>query len=385
MPSKDNIKVLITGDYCPHLRTESLCKEGKPESIYNEFYSELSDKDLSIVNLECPLTTSEKKLRKIGPHLKADPVVVKAFQYIGVDLVTMANNHIMDYNLSGLISTKNALSNAEIKTVGAGFTLNQASQPFTVEIKNRDVTVLNFAEKEFSIASEKHGGANPYNLVHMYDSIEKVKEKSDILILIIHGGNEHYHLPNPRMVKDFRFLAKLGVDAIVSHHTHCISGYEIYNDVPIFYGLGNFIFDCDKSINENFHTGYFIKLIFDSDGKCSFTIHPYKQFNGGVGLSSLNKLERESFDQTLNTLSTTILNDSLLSAKWNAFCNEQSNYYLESLHGYGVLPKILSRIGVLQLSPYYKMQLLRHLNYAQCESHRDAVIDILKDKAGIKK
>ena len=378
----DLVKIIVTGDYCPHLRVEELALEGKHEQIYNEYYTVLTDKDLSIVNLECPLTDAEEGIEKIGPHLKADPYVIEALKYINVDMVSLANNHIMDFNLTGLIDTKNACERAGIKTVGAGFTIDQASKPALIKTKNRTIGIINYTENEFSIATKNKGGANPYNIIKIYEGIENLQDKCDIILLIIHGGNEFYSLPNPRFVKELRFFGTLGVSAIICHHTHCYSGYEVYNEVPIFYGLGNFIFDWEDMNDDNFRIGYFVKLQFDKYNKCSFTIHPYKQFKERPGLRSLSNIERKKFDQNIKALSRIITNDKLLNDKWEKFCKEKSRYYLESIKGYGRIRKALSRLGLNSGKQREHKHYLRLLDYIDCESHRDILTNILRKETG---
>ena len=76
--------------------------------------------------------------------------------------------------------------------------------------------------------------------------IQIAKEDNDLVIVIVHGGREHYQLPTPKQRERFRFYADAGADFVVGHHTHCYSGYEIYKGKPIFYSLGNFIFDYKK-------------------------------------------------------------------------------------------------------------------------------------------
>ena len=131
-------------------------------------------------------------------------------------------------------------------TVGAGDNLQQASKPLYIKIKNKTIAILNFAEQEFSVAGKNTAGANPLNIIDNYHSIQDAKQQADILLVIVHGGHEGYPLPSPRMVQTYRFFAEIGASVVVGHHTHCASGFEVYHGVPIFYSLGNFIFDYNS-------------------------------------------------------------------------------------------------------------------------------------------
>jgi poly-gamma-glutamate capsule biosynthesis protein CapA/YwtB (metallophosphatase superfamily) len=75
------------------------------------------------------------------------------------------------------------------------------------------------------------------DIIDNANQIKEAKATHDKVIVIVHGGHEYYNLPSPRMQKQYRFYADQGADFVVGHHTHCISGYEVYNGVPIYYSL----------------------------------------------------------------------------------------------------------------------------------------------------
>lgn len=80
-------------------------------------------------------------------------------------------------------------------------------------------------------------GANPLNPIQQYYKTKEARHNADYVLVIVHGGHEHYQLPSPRMVEIYQFFIDAGADAVVNHHQHCFSGYEVFNDRPIFYGL----------------------------------------------------------------------------------------------------------------------------------------------------
>ena len=100
-----NISILITGDFCPHKRIEKEFLKGNYESIYNGFQKVANGCDLVITNLECPLTLSNNPIKKTGPNLKANPECIEGIKFGGFNVVTLANNHIMDYGKQGLSET----------------------------------------------------------------------------------------------------------------------------------------------------------------------------------------------------------------------------------------------------------------------------------------
>src|SRR5690606_32783093 len=119
-------QVLITGDFAPARRLERLILSGAGRDIYGNFYPHLKDNDLTITNLECPLTNSGNKIPKVGPNLKAHPQCVSALIDGNFNLVTLANNHILDFGMGGLRSTIEVCQANNINFVGAGSDLNQA-------------------------------------------------------------------------------------------------------------------------------------------------------------------------------------------------------------------------------------------------------------------
>src|SRR5690606_39051508 len=125
-------------------------------------------------------------------------------------------------------------------------------------------------------ATETTAGANGMDLIDDVKAIREAKTKSNFLFVIVHGGNEHYNYPSPRMVKQYRFYAENGADAVIGHHTHCVSGYERHNNVPIFYSLGNFLF-TKANRQDGWYSGIVLKLIISEDQNINFEIIPVSQ------------------------------------------------------------------------------------------------------------
>ena len=182
----------------------------------------------------------------------------------------------------------------------------------------------------------------------------------------MHGGHEHYQLPSPRMQETYRFFVDAGADVVVNHHQHCYSGYEIYNGTPIFYGLGNFCFDDNKSNATKWNYGYMIKIEFKDEVR--FEIIPYEQSSGNLSISTFND---ESFKSKINKINNLISNPGELR-------REVNNYYTESQNGIkiGLFPisNLIIRILFYKkiISPKFPRKwLLRLEDYVMCESHRD--------------
>jgi poly-gamma-glutamate capsule biosynthesis protein CapA/YwtB (metallophosphatase superfamily) len=371
------LKILFTGDFCPQLRIHDLIEQERYALIFNDFKKELDSNDLNIVDLECPLTERSETIHKTGPHLKASPQAVKALQYAGVNVVAMANNHIKDYGSEGLLETIKYCEAAGIKTVGAGQSAETARKPLYVEAKGIKVAILNITENEWSNTHGTEVGANPLDLVKNFNDLREAKEHSDFVIVVYHGGNEFYELPSPRLKETLRFFVDAGASAVIAHHTHIISGYEIYQQAPIFYSLGNFCFDWPDKRNSFWNLGFAVRLRLAKSQKINFDILPFKQNDEVAGVHTLSLKEGVSFDQNLNKLNAIIANDKVLEEKFHDYCEEKKiiyqiymepyrNNFLASLYKRGLIPSLFS---------IQKKRL--HLNIVRCESHRDVLMRML--------
>ena len=374
--NSEPIKILFAGDFCPVNRTESLALAKNYNLIFNDIIDVFVGNDINAVNLECPLTLSKSKRLKTGPHQKAHPETIEILKYAGVKLVAMANNHIMDYGSEGVEDTLRLLEMNRIKTVGIGKCFEDAAMEYSLMISDKKIAILNYAENEFLTTPDGQYCCNPLDKIKIFYDIESAKSKHDFTIVVIHGGNEYYGLPSPRIKKLCRFIVDLGADAIVNHHTHIFSGYEIYNSKPIFYGLGNFVYDWPGKRNSTWNEGYIVKLEL-GEAIC-FKIIPYTQNNEKPGVFKLNPREKELFQQKMIKLNTVIDDDERLEDEFRKYCDSVYDIYssfiepsfgkkIASLRRRGMFPNIMSR----------KKRLL-FLNIARCESHRDVLIRILK-------
>ena len=374
----NKIKIIVAGDVCPNKRVEQAFLKKEFENVFNGVEKIAEDCDLSITNLECPLTLSNIPIVKTGPNLKAHPDCIYGIKFGGFNVVTLANNHIMDYGEQGLYDTINVCKKNDIHYVGVGKNIDEASKPLYLIAKGRKIAIINFCENEWSIAGKNKAGANPLNPVKNYYQIKEAKENTDFVLVIVHGGNEQYEYPSPRMVETYRFFADLGVTAIIGHHPHCASGYEIYNNVPIFYSLGNFIFDWENR-EDAWHEGYCVKINIDKDSVTNFSLIPYNQCKTKAELKILENTEKEKFIDKIGKISKVITESELLKEKWVEFCELRKIGYLSSLLSLGKFRKQLLKNKKLSKLVLKRKRLMPLLNLIRCEAHRDCILDILEE------
>ena len=249
-------------------------------------------------------------------------------------------------------------------------TLSSASSVLYKQIGNQLLAIINCCEHEFSIATETSPGSNPLNPIKQYYAIKDARGKADHVLVIVHGGHEMFQLPSSRMVETYRFFVDAGADAVVNHHQHCYSGYEIYHGKLIFYGLGNFCFDHPTQRSGMWTEGYMVRIDF-SDEKPLFNIYPYQQC---ANSATVKMFELDTFDEQLQALNSIIANSKLLEEKIHA-------YYASSISQYiNIFEPLYNRFYMAAKSrgwlPSFvgKNRKLAAANYVACEAHRDKLL-----------
>lgn len=373
------MKILVTGDFCPLHRLKPLIENLQTEQVFGQMLHHLKSADLSITNLECPLTEEGQPISKTGPALKAPLASADFLRKAGFDLVTLANNHIMDFGAKGLKDTLLTLEMAQINYLGAGKNMTDASGPFGIEKDGIKVAILNFAENEWSTTNGIQPGANPIDLIENFRAIAEAKASSDWVVVIAHGGHEMYRLPSPRMKKLFRFYVDAGANAVINHHPHCTSGYEIYQGSPIFYSIGNFLFDHPDYRHSIWNQGLGIKLNF-SEKRIDFELLHFNQCNELPKIALCTSEESDARTQELKELNYIIQSEERLQSVFDGWIGKQTkmyrsyiephcNRYFQALQNRGLLPSFWA----IRKKHYL-------LNLIRCEAHRDILLAILENE-----
>ncbi len=372
------VEILVAGDWCPAGRVAELIGKRACDAVFDAVKPLVGAVDFGVVNLECPVVEhAARPIPKCGPNLKTTREAVEMTARAGFRAVTLANNHILDYGEAGLADTLAALEYYGVEHVGAGCHLAEAQRTLYKDIKGTRVAWINCCEHEFSIAGEQSAGANPLDPVRQYYAIREARAKADFVIVIVHGGHEHYPLPSPRMQDLYRYFVDLGADAVINHHQHCFSGYEIYRGKPIFYGLGNFCFDSPTQRDSIWNEGYMVKLSLGQE--IDFELVPYVQCNDTPDVRPLQGEDLRRFEERIDSLNRIVADRSLLTDSHTRWMRETSqryrtsftpyeNRYLQAAYEKGLLPAFLGA---------RKRRAL--LNLIECEAHRDRVIELLKN------
>ncbi|MGH1433684.1 MAG: CapA family protein [Lewinella sp.] len=341
-----------------------------PQSVFGDLSTYIKNSKIGVLNLEAPVCSAGRKLPKTGPSLRMGKEVLPLLENAGFNLVTLANNHIMDYGEAGVTATINGLTKHNIRHVGADIQQSHIDKPFIETVGNYKLGIINICENEWINSPNSLASANGINEVNAYYQISTLRGIVDKTIVIYHGGNEYYPLPSPRIKRLFRYFVDCGADAVVAHHTHVASGFEVYKNSPVFYSLGNFVFDSTKKKSPDWYHGLAVGLNLKED-TIDFKILPFIQdFGNKNGLSLMEGNVYLDFMAKLHSYNDIIRDDMRLDDCFKEFARKKRLQYNSFLNPYmgrmvslfkkGLLPNLLSAS---------KKRLI--LNLCRCESHND--------------
>ncbi len=261
----------------------------------------LGNFDYRFCNLECPIT----KDGEIHPTklyiFRGNPEHIDLLKFAGINGVSLANNHALDYGKTGLFNTIEYLNRNGINYTGAGMDMNSARLPVTAEINNIRFVILAYTNVAYddTLATEDGPGVAMAHLNSIKNDIECFRSLCDFIIVSMHWGIEYSFYPAEADIILAHSIIDSGADVIIGHHPHIFQGVEIYKGKPIFYSLGNFIFG---SINEKAKENILVEISFSKKRADSFRVFPingngdtenpfrYKIFNESHAKNSLNRL-----------------------------------------------------------------------------------------------
>ena len=373
------MNILIGADLVPtNSNIDFFESEDSKELLGEELNNILQNADYRIFNLEVPLTDREKPIPKCGPNLIAPTKCVAGYKAMHVDLLTLANNHILDQDQQGLASTCSVLDDAGIAYTGVGQTPEEAAKPYIFECDGKRIGVYACAEHEFSIVTEHSAGANPIDLLESPDHVAALKAQSDYVIVLYHGGKEHYRYPSPNLQKVCRKLVEKGADLVVCQHSHCIGCEEKYQGGTIVYGQGNFLFDDSES--EFWKTSLLVQV--GNDFEISYI--PLEKNGNTVRIAET--YNRKVIMAQFKERSMEILQDNVIEEKYTQFAQKYYKMYQMSFSRLDrrILVRIFNKLTGRRFTPW----LIRHWytasdwlaiqNYLECEAHRELLIEGMK-------
>lgn len=365
-------KILLFGDICPTKDYRHLFDSHK---IFSEdILSEIKAADYVLGNLECPATESDSAISKTGPNLRAKPADVNMLASIGFDAMSLANNHILDYGVQGINDTFSTLKLNGVKYFGAGNDDQEASKALIVNINDKSIGFLSFAEAEFNLALSCRPGANHFDPFESLDAIRSLKSKVDYLIVLYHGGIEYYQYPSPLVQKKCRKMIDCGADLVSIQHSHCIGSIENYKDGHIIYGQGNSVFGV-RPDSSTWNQGLLVSIDPDT------ALVEYRLMSAEEsGVRFADELSNNKVLDEVLKRSKNLTNPEWLKKSWLGFCLAGKSMTLPQLYGRGKWFNRLNRLTNNKLIDflYSKFSKMVTLNLIRCEAHREVISTILE-------
>lgn len=220
--------------------------------IYNcispELLTIMQDADIMCLNNEFTFSINGKPLKGKKYTFRGDPERVSVLVEMGVDVVSLANNHVYDYGEQSMLDTFATLEGAGIEYFGAGKTLEEAMQPVYYEIDGKTIALVGASRAEKYKMTPQATEASP-GILRCYDTelfLEVIREadaNADFVIAYVHWGTEYSTVLEEAQLTTGKEYLDAGADAIIGAHSHCLQGMEYYNGKPIVYGLGNYWFN----------------------------------------------------------------------------------------------------------------------------------------------
>ena len=249
----DSVSVTITGDILLDRGVRKVIEQKGTDAVFSPFVdSVFQSSDIVIGNLECPATKIKEPSFKQF-IFRAEPEWLFTLKQHGITHLSLANNHSVDQGRAGLVDTRENVVSAGMIPIGAGRTMEEAARPVLLTSSPRKVYVLaslQLALENFAYLSEK-----PSVSQEDFDTlVERVRhlrssEPDSYIIVTLHWGGEHTLQPVTIQRVRAHQLIDAGADALIGHHTHTLQTIEEYKGKPIYYSIGNFIFDQRKPVN----------------------------------------------------------------------------------------------------------------------------------------
>lgn len=288
-----DLSMLFTGDI---MLSDSVlanyAASGLSGILSEELQNEMQQADVTMINEEFPFSTRGTPAPDKQFTFRIDPSYVKVFQEMGVDIVSLANNHALDYGTDALLDSFAALDGAGIPYVGAGDTRERAAQPVYMEQGGRTVGFLAASrvipQVSWNVDNQQPGLFCTYDSTALETAIRETKQQCDYLVVYVHWGVERQNYPEEYQRSLAQTYIDAGADLVVGSHPHVPQGIEYYQGKPIIYSLGNYIFNASSA------STYALKVVWAADGASRLTLIPL-----GASNALTSRLEGQEAEELL--------------------------------------------------------------------------------------
>lgn len=261
--------------------------------ILPDVITEMKSADIMMLNNEFPYSVAGTPTEGKQFTFRADPSYVSYLHDIGVDIVSLANNHAYDYGEEAFLDTMSTLKSAGIPYVGAGADEQEAMRPVYYIINDMKIAFVSATQIEKADYPDTKGAEeNSPGVFRCWDSekllqvVAEAKENSDFVIVYVHWGTESQEETDWAQDKQAPELVEAGADIIIGSHPHILQKIDVINGVPVVYSLGNFWFN-----SRTVDTGM-VKITVSEDGLQSMRFIPCLQSDYRTTLATGEEKER---------------------------------------------------------------------------------------------
>lgn len=313
----EDVSLVFGGDVCFHddyANMNSLrARGGKIDSsISTALLDTMKKADICMVNNEFTYSDRGTPLEEKLFTFRSKPSNVQLLGEMGVDIVSLANNHVYDYGEDALLDTMDTLKNAGIPYVGAGRNLDEAGSPHVFEVKGRKIAIISATQVERNDVPDTKGATEvkagtfrcftEAEFQRLTEAVTKAKEENDLVAVYIHWGSENTDELDWAQNWQAPKLAEAGADLIVGDHPHVLQGIDRINGTPVFYSMGNFWFN-----SKTMDTGL-LKVDFLTDGSLKCQLIPAIQHD--CRTDEATGTEKQRILQYLQSISPNVIIDS---------------------------------------------------------------------------
>ncbi|OGV53176.1 MAG: hypothetical protein A2017_04660 [Lentisphaerae bacterium GWF2_44_16] len=363
--NNNTVSILAGGDFCPIRSFDKAILEGKP--VFDDtLCAEMKNKDVFLINLEAPLCETGLPGAVKGGGLRGAPETADTLKKLGVDVASIANNHVRDFLDEGVLQTMEILKKHGIPYIGGGKNSEDADKMLILNINGLKIGIWALAEKEYNLASETRPGTSYFfPEVNVY-KIPELRKRVDFLMIFVHAGHEFMLTPSPRIRKAYRDFIKAGADIVIGHHPHVIQGIEKYENGWIAYSLGNLLFDSPyvSSYPDTDH-GFMMRVKAGKHKVHKIEIIPYRIKPGLV--KALPAEEIQDYKELLEKIGGNITDEKIFIEEW------RKNVIYRWPDYKGAFLKLVENFTLDEKN----MFLRNGKNFFQCPTHNELLFDAL--------
>lgn len=318
----EQVVLAFAGDVCfdeNYSNMYYLSQNGKDirKCLSADLYEEITEADIFMVNNEFTYTKRGEPIPEKAYTFRSNPNNVKLLKDMGVDIVSIANNHAYDYGEISLLDTIDTMETNDMPYVGGGKNLEEARKPVYFICNDMKIGIVSATQIERLDNPDTKGATENSpgvfrcfgnQLDNLLETVKEAKANSDFVVVYIHWGTENTDELDWAQTYQAPLIAEAGADVIIGGHTHCLQGIDVVKEVPVIYSVGNFWFNS-KNLDS-----CIVKVVIDKQGLKAFQFVPAKTESCRTSLAAGE--EKLRIINYMKTLSPNISIDENGFVKW---------------------------------------------------------------------